>query len=485
MCVTLFRVAFARRSLASRYILMYALWTKNILFEYLTIGPIWEASFRRQLERFWRDSGRFWLPFKGRSTVIKRGARGFVMSDANTDDRGNQPDGSTPAEPRSHESFILRLLIQTYGQDWCPPDSSDNQKAKTLAVMSLVSRATIAGILSGKTKGRRRVEKLLALSDVFRGFDGNLPANCFRRSAIENVKSVCAAYTASNPPQLAESIPGRQNIEARGPRDVISFKIPGYAQSAEAVKLNLPGTYVTYRYAFERGDVGDGKLVAREVLHVEKDGADLAFRLSFCRNMGDHDSDPQLFGGKVIPFASSLLFVGFDLSDKIPSRGRTLFIPRISFGPLRNCNIGVLSGTRMHLDYGPAVACILIFRAPTQDKKHVSQFIKNVTRNEPVAKVLNRDFGRNKEHHFWIRAFLDNCPAGTENEPERAKLQKIHGSTKRPIDGALRINLTRFEQYMPTVFNELNNSSEANAPFKENWRPEGGPVAAAGEQDQI
>jgi hypothetical protein len=400
------------------------------------------------------------------------------MPSAKDADKGDAPDDAPRGQPPNRDSIVLKLLTETYGQDWSPPEASDNHKAKALAQGSFVGRSTIAGILSGKSKGRRRLETLQKLSDFFRSFDEQLPLNCFRRSEFENVKKVCAAYVAKNPPDKAQSVPGRQNVEARGLRDLISFKIPNYGQEVAETRPHLLGTYVTYRYAFERGAEGDGILIAREVLHVEKDGPDLAFKLSFCRNMGDPDPDPQWFGGKVIPLGNSLFFVGFDFSDKVPSRGRTLFIPKMSHGPLRNCNIGLISGTRMHRDYGPATACTLIFRAPSPDRR-LSQFMKNVTRNEPVATVLNRDFGGNKEHHDWIRGFLDNRPAGAQKEPELAEREKTDGNKMRPMEATLRVDVGRFERQMQQLYAELIRAPDVNAPFKENWNPENQPLLVA------
>jgi hypothetical protein len=396
-----------------------------------------------------------------------------IMPDTKDADNGDVSDVHSRGRPPNHDSVVLKLLIETYGQEFCPPDPSENQTATTLADGSFVSRSTIAAILSGKTKGRRRLKTHEKLSEFFRSFDDSLPANCFRRSEFPNVQRACAAHVEKNPPDKAQNVPGRENVEARGLRDVLSFKIPHYAQAVAETKLNILGTYVTYRYAFERGSEGDGILIAREVLHIGRDGADLAFKLSFCRNMGDPDPNPQWFGGKVIPLGNSLFFVGFDFSDEVPSRGRTLFIPKMSHGPLRNCNIGLLSGTRMHRDYGPAVACTLIFRAPTLERdRDILHFIKNVTRNEPVATILNRDFGRNEEHHYWIRGFLDNRPAGAKKEPELEEREKIDGNTMRPMEGALRADVGRFERQMLKLYPDLMAAPDVKAPFKENWVPE-------------
>jgi hypothetical protein len=379
------------------------------------------------------------------------------MTGTSSDDSAtSQPAHSVPAsDAAAHECEVLRLLAAAYEPELRRRAKQPSAKIESVLIAaSGLGRNTIVPRLHGMATHKLQANTAKKLDDVFRAIDANLPDNCVGAS-ISEIKHCIAVYK------------DRQTKSKPGDQDDIRFNVPGYADAVVAIRSTIVGTYVTYRYAFEPHSEA---LIAREVLDIFQDGPDIGFSMSFCKNVEQPDPNPGEFRGKVIPVGLSLYFIGFSHMDAHYSRGRSFFIPEERGTFQKDCNIGILSGTRLYGDHGPSTACALMFRAPIQrGPTALRQFVRDVTRNKPFEKIMPKDFGNDTARQKWLKTFLDNRPAGSANDPDLAKFELIDGEQERPRDFALRVDLERFRRQMRSIYEEIKTDTSVNSPFKPSW----------------
>jgi hypothetical protein len=324
-------------------------------------------------------------------------------------------------------------------------DLADEEWRAKIAAEIGTTRYIIDKLIDGGT-GVLQASKQKLVETYMRQVCPTLPKGCLSKTPSE----VADAFTA--PPPAARQA------------DVITFVLPGSDHRLATLSGTLPGTYVTYRYAFE--DLGVPQ-VAREVLHVWVRDKEIYFRMSFRRKGNWRSNQAKEFTGKVLPVGNSLFFAGTNHGDSDEDRGRCLVVRNQPRRPQSMCNIGLLLGTRVNEPYEPCVATILMFRTDVEyTSKKLDRFIKTVSRNEEWAMMV-RDFGADEKRQRWLKLFLDNHPAG----PDRQRALN-DDSPEVPPESTLRVDRTRFAQFGHRIRQDVIASTETNAPFKQVWKPE-------------
>jgi hypothetical protein len=243
----------------------------------------------------------------------------------------------------------------------------------------------------------------------------------------------------------------------------------------------LGGTYVAYRHAFSASTIDR---IAREVLHVCRDGGGFAFRMSFLPGASSRSESVLEFQGSVEVIGSSLMLLGRSVDGGPRKRARVLFVGNNldqERPELRNYRLGLLSSTR-ESDGAPCCACVLLVRVQNRryEGEDLTSFMRDVTRTDTFDKIIGRDF--TSVDHNLLRLFLDNRPSRSpkdmKDELER-QLQALEGPGQR--DPVLRIAQDRFERNMEVIFQHALADSSINPPFGEDW--EAPPPEPAGNGD--
>jgi hypothetical protein len=337
---------------------------------------------------------------------------------------------NNPAHPRPRPSVppltvnFLHLL-EVYGHEAGLPSLRDESTLVTALIKSMdvpkLGDAAIKHILHGRAAHHPHAATLKALKSVFK----KLPDLKETWLLIDDAATFRSLVAATRPNLAVLSVPNLYN-------------------QTHALKDWLSGTFVAYRFAFHP-EIEDE--VAREVVHVEFQDRTLKFKMSFWA-MGNRPNQTALiYSGAVLPIGESILYVGFsDHTDK-PNRGRTLILHNEDApSALRDCNIGLLTTTRMHGDNHPAVVCTVLVRVQWEPAD-LDSFIQEVTRIAPFSEIIVKDFG--PQHSVEIKKYLDNRP--------------------HPKEQILRADSNRFNKAMPGILAALKKDADIFAPFKSNW----------------
>jgi hypothetical protein len=322
----------------------------------------------------------------------------------------------------------FRHLVEAYGAEAGLPSLREEARFVAALIDSMhggekLSDTQIKNILHGRSGHTAHAKTLQALKSVFKKV---LPELRETWLLMDDASAFCSLVAATRPNLAVLSVPHL------------------YKQSA-TLKDWLSGTFVTYRFAFHP-EIDDD--VAREVTHVEFERHTLKFKSSFWAEGNRPDQPALLYKGPVLPVGKSILYVGFsDLTTNDPNRGRTLILHNeVAPAILKDCNIGLLTTTRMHGDGHPVVACTILVRVKWEPAD-INSFIQEVTRIAPFSEIVTADFG--PRHAVQIKQFLDNRPHGKEM--------------------MLRADSNRFNRVMPGILKAAKDDANIFAPFKSNW----------------
>jgi hypothetical protein len=355
------------------------------------------------------------------------------------------PDSAATRRVRLEPNPVFLDFVKAFSKHLGLTDLADDGWREKIAAHIGTTRYIVDKLIDGG-RGVLQANKQQLVETYMRKVCPGLPEGCLSKTPSE----VADAFTA--PPAAARQA------------DVMTFVLPGSDQRLSILSGTLPGTYVTYRYAFEHMGVPQ---VAREVLHVWLRDNEMCFRMSFRRKGNFSSNQAKEFTGKVLPVGNSLFFVGTNHGDSDEDRGRCLVVRNRTGWPQRTCNIGLLLGTRVNEPYEPCVATILLFRTDVEyTSVKLDRFIKAVSRNEEWAMMV-RDFGADDTRQRWLKLFLDNYPAG----PGRQRAPDDN-SPEVPSESTLRVDRTRFVQVGHRIRQEVIDSTDTNAPFKQAWKAE-------------
>jgi hypothetical protein len=204
---------------------------------------------------------------------------------------------------------------------------------------------------------------------------------------------------------------------ARAHRDTVDIPISIRARADIADDLQrLSGMYISYRYAFEPGDVD--QLWVREVIVFERDHVPMPFKMSFRVGPHDPNKDLQLFQGYILPLGNSLMCLGVhnDRRNRDLDRSRCLFLNRSVFaiGADGDARFGILASTRAQGNFEPMAACILLLRVIHEPAaEELAEFMRQCTIICPRKEIIEHDFkGITHEQQMHLYEFLDNVPRG-------------------------------------------------------------------------
>jgi hypothetical protein len=355
------------------------------------------------------------------------------------------PDSAAARGVRLEPNPVFLDFVKAFSKHVGLTDLADEEWREKIAAEIGTTRYIIDKLIDGGT-GVLQANKQKLVETYMRKVCPGLPKGCLSKTPSE----VADAFTA--PPAAARQA------------DVMTFVLPGSDQRLSTLSGTLPGTYVTYRYAFEHMGVPQ---VAREVLHVWVRDKEIYFRMSFRRKGNVRSNQAKEFTGKVLAVGNTLFFAGTNHGDSDEDRGRCLVVRNQPRLPQSTCNIGLLLGTRVNEPYEPCVATILLFRTDVEyTTTKLDRFIKTASRNEEWAMMV-RDFGPDEKRQRWLRLFLDNHPAG----PDRQRALN-DDDPEVPSESTLRVDRTQFVLVGYRIRQAVIDSTETNAPFKQSWKPE-------------
>jgi hypothetical protein len=264
-------------------------------------------------------------------------------------------------------SRILHWLIRAYRRQLRIP-LKQTPITKHLEKYCDVNHEIIRRILVGEPSDHHK-KTFDNLLEYFRKAQRRLPDNCFEfDDYVDFLEAV--------------SLIGVGNAQT----DTFSFHLAGFDKRIADVETLLSGTFVSYRYAFEREEV---RLVSREVLHIQRQSGVLEFQMSFCGHLDTPNQIAHRFTGNVVPVGASLCLIGFNTGNVSHDRARTLFLNNQPEASLSAYRFGILTSTRLRGELQPCSASTLLVRTaePVAD---IDQFIQDVTCNEAFDTLIPR-----------------------------------------------------------------------------------------------
>ena len=295
------------------------------------------------------------------------------------------------AESKPAITQILRALIEEYGAELNLP-SGDNAIARRISEQASIAHGTVLGILNG-TPQRIATNTSIRLAEFF------------NRVAIPKLRGEWLSST---------SLDDFNN--KRGAAGFVAVKVPpNYMQLMAAVEDWLCGVYIAYRYSLDAIDTGD---VAREVVHIWRDGATIMHKMSFVPHSRKTDEPVYFFEGPVILIGRTAVLLGTNVGQLSRDRDRARVI-MLDHGDgaidSADCKMGLMTSTRRQ-DLAPCTASTIFVRAKWDTYKSVDELVRTATTIRPLHDTIRDDFGT--AHEYLIRVFLDNRPSGCQREPE-------------------------------------------------------------------
>jgi hypothetical protein len=355
-------------------------------------------------------------------------------------------------------TLIVRHLISECGDHLHLPGGV-NQLADHIAGATKLARGTLLGILNG---GRHGANKNTRES----------LAKFFNQVAVPRLE-----------PNWFSSASLGEFLSKRSETPELAIRVPAdYWRKAQRLEVGLCGTYICYRYGFDAINSGD---VAREVLHMWREGAALKFKMSFVPRSRQADDAVYQFDGPVVLAGRSAVLVGTNIGtateDREHDRVRSIFFDHDHGGVKeQDCWIGLLTSTRLRDDFAPCSACTILVKVrKTLKENELAQLMTDATCVDSFDKVIVGDFG--PKYVPLLKLFLDNRLLGTPIDDD---MQAWATPVMRP-DRALRLNPGRFAANMPEIIKEALDDPTIRAPFKPNWFAPAPPPAAAGAQGRV
>jgi hypothetical protein len=339
---------------------------------------------------------------------------------------------------------IVEHMLQLHGSKLhLPPLSTRSRLADEIAKRTKLSAKLIKNILEGKS-GRPNSKTCERLVQLFSGV-----------AIVEPAWFLADTFDA-----FLALLEHQQQLPT--PRHV-TIQIPTAPLGLYDEEW-ICGTYVTYRYSFE---AIDDSIVAREVMHVARNGDALNFTMSFWANSDQPGQIAQRYAGNVVPIGRSVMAFGFNTGTNRHDRARAIFLDDDRGSKaLMTCRFGIMTSTRLHGDYAPCCATTIIIRAQWVPPD-IDKFIDEVTEIASFDKIIKTDFGNVRDDLVSFRAFLDNRPLGAEKSAELAATEGLRKGQRDPV---LRLNPNRFNRIMPRIVDRVHADDRIFAPFKENWR---------------
>ena len=250
---------------------------------------------------------------------------------------------------------------------------------------------------------------------------------------------------------------------------------PNYMQLMATVEDWLCGVYIAYRYSLDAIDTGD---VAREVVHIWRDGATIMHRMSFVPHSRKTDEPVYFFEGPVILIGRTAVLLGTNVGQLARDRDRARVI-MLDHGDgaidSADCKMGLMTSTRRQ-DLAPCTASTIFVRAKWDTSQSVDELVRTATTIRPLHDTVKDDFGT--AHEYLIRVFLDNRPSGCPREPE---LQIYEAPIPEGShDRVLRLNSERFARNMKRIVATALADDTVCAPYKPNWRAKMREIQTAG-----
>ena len=225
---------------------------------------------------------------------------------------------SPPSVPIPHR--IVRRIVRDH-HEALGYSADPKSWPRHLSIKGEISLGTARNLL-GADNGRARKVSDKVLDALARHFSTLPQFGALTGSRLGNAKDLetFLAATSAATQQLRE-LPVTLRIRRRNSLDEIASE--------------LVGTYVAYHHAFE--SLSPEVRMSREVVHIERDGAHLPFRMSFKTGTSDQGQRVRFFHGEAMPLGKSAMCVGTATPfnnpdyDEWPSRSRSR--PRLALPP--------------------------------------------------------------------------------------------------------------------------------------------------------